>query len=325
MGYRKKSRKLLDKYEEENPQKAKAFRLLKIIFAVCILPAAVISSYAIRQIYIEPFDVETGHEQLDPAGNSCPPGSQKKEAGQCGCSEPDFDLDSDGIADCNDMCPDDPQKIDPGWCGCGLADADRDSDTTVDCRETCPDDPGKTAPGKCGCGRLDIDTDGDGLMDCDDNCPFAANSDQADADANGIGDLCERETAAAASACIPGRGSGETQQKTAGGKVDVSVFQFSVPDPGQEGKISIFGLDKATTRVNVRGYRYKSDDEYFSRIVTLPGILPLSEWEKGNYELGIFESAASPLPARGRFCIKVFDSNQKPVAVRVVNREVRGQ
>ena len=36
-----------------------------------------------------------------------------------------------------------------------------------------------------------IDTDGDGIIDSQDNCPLKANSDQADQDNDGIGDVCE--------------------------------------------------------------------------------------------------------------------------------------
>jgi hypothetical protein len=36
-----------------------------------------------------------------------------------------------------------------------------------------------------------IDTDGDGVIDSQDNCPLKANSDQADQDNDGIGDVCE--------------------------------------------------------------------------------------------------------------------------------------
>ncbi|MFT5042108.1 MAG: putative repeat protein (TIGR01451 family) [Hyphomicrobiaceae bacterium] len=35
------------------------------------------------------------------------------------------------------------------------------------------------------------DADGDGIPDVDDNCPLIANTDQADADSDGIGDVCE--------------------------------------------------------------------------------------------------------------------------------------
>jgi uncharacterized delta-60 repeat protein len=36
-----------------------------------------------------------------------------------------------------------------------------------------------------------LDTDGDGIPDGDDNCPFVQNSDQDDADDNGLGDACD--------------------------------------------------------------------------------------------------------------------------------------
>jgi YVTN family beta-propeller protein len=39
-----------------------------------------------------------------------------------------------------------------------------------------------------------VDTDGDGVIDDLDNCPDIANSDQADADGDGIGDVCEPDT-----------------------------------------------------------------------------------------------------------------------------------
>ncbi|MDH3385667.1 MAG: thrombospondin type 3 repeat-containing protein, partial [Nitrosopumilus sp.] len=37
----------------------------------------------------------------------------------------------------------------------------------------------------------DHDTDGDGIFDNKDNCPHVPNSDQADANNNGVGDACE--------------------------------------------------------------------------------------------------------------------------------------
>ena len=41
-----------------------------------------------------------------------------------------------------------------------------------------------------GPGPHNVDTDGDGFADCEDNCPLQPN-DQADADANGVGDACD--------------------------------------------------------------------------------------------------------------------------------------
>ncbi|HQL53920.1 MAG TPA: C1 family peptidase [Phycisphaerae bacterium] len=57
--------------------------------------------------------------------------------------------------------------------------------------DECPDDPDKTEPGTCGCGTPDVDSDDDGVMDCVDNCPETANADQADADTDGVGDVCQ--------------------------------------------------------------------------------------------------------------------------------------
>jgi hypothetical protein len=42
--------------------------------------------------------------------------------------------------------------------------------------------------------QLVVDTDADGVLDFDDNCPLIANPDQADADLDGVGDLCEEDT-----------------------------------------------------------------------------------------------------------------------------------
>ena len=40
--------------------------------------------------------------------------------------------------------------------------------------------------------KIDEDTDGDGLLDSQDNCIFVANSNQADLDRDGIGDVCDK-------------------------------------------------------------------------------------------------------------------------------------
>jgi hypothetical protein len=87
----------------------------------------------------------------------------------------DVDLDADGVADCND--PDD------------------DSDGTPDLVDGCPRDRLKTSPGTCGCGVVDTtaDADADGIIDCLDNCPAVANANQADCDADGLGNACESQ------------------------------------------------------------------------------------------------------------------------------------
>ncbi|MFP4112573.1 MAG: LamG-like jellyroll fold domain-containing protein, partial [Candidatus Woesearchaeota archaeon] len=69
--------------------------------------------------------------------------------------------------------------------------ADSDGDGRGDACDSCPNDPEKTSPGICGCGVSDIDSDGDGYPDCNDNCPSYHNSDQADHDSDGMGDVCD--------------------------------------------------------------------------------------------------------------------------------------
>jgi len=87
----------------------------------------------------------------------------------------DVDLDADGVADCND--PDD------------------DGDGTPDLADGCPRDRLKTSPGTCGCGVVDTtaDADADGVIDCLDNCLAVANANQADCDADGLGNACESQ------------------------------------------------------------------------------------------------------------------------------------
>ena len=93
------------------------------------------------------------------------------------------DTDSDGLVDDCDNCPTTPNADQDDADGDGFGDA---------CDE-CPNDPNKIVPGLCGCGAPDSldDRDGDTVIDCLDNCPDRANTNQADADGNGIGDVCE--------------------------------------------------------------------------------------------------------------------------------------
>ena len=124
----------------------------------------------------------------DQDGCAADPG--KTEPGVCGCGTADTDSDGDNTADCIDGCPADGGKTESGVCGCGTADTDSDGDNTADCIDGCPADGGKTESGVCGCGTADTDSDGDNTADCIDNCVGIPN-DQADADADGAGDLCD--------------------------------------------------------------------------------------------------------------------------------------
>ena len=99
------------------------------------------------------------------------------------------DTDGDGRADSADNCPAvaNPQQADLDGDGEGDAcDADDDGDGVPDVVEE-----------QRGSDPRAADSDGDGAADGSDNCPVDANADQADGDANGTGDACERPADAA--------------------------------------------------------------------------------------------------------------------------------
>jgi len=132
-----------------------------------------------------------------------------------GCGNPTYfgDCDRDGIYDYGDNCPAtfNPSQTDSDLDGLGdlcdvcpvVADpdqADSDGDGRGDACDTCPLDPAPDQDGDGLCGSADRcpldpdnDIDGDGLCADVDNCPHVSNSDQADADGDGVGDACDSD------------------------------------------------------------------------------------------------------------------------------------
>ena len=76
----------------------------------------------------------------------------------------------------------------------GVVPPDVDADGLPDGEDNCPDvaNPDQADADKDGKGDLcDDDTDGDGVPNDDDNCPLVENADQADLDKDGVGDACD--------------------------------------------------------------------------------------------------------------------------------------
>ncbi|WP_420553467.1 MBG domain-containing protein [Tenacibaculum aiptasiae] len=106
-----------------------------------------------------------------------------------------IDTDSDGM----------PNDCVGGTCTGGLIiDTDDDNDTVLDVNDAFPlnasasvDTDSDGMPDDCVGGTctgglvLDEDDDNDTVLDISDNCPIAVNTDQADADLDGIGDVCD--------------------------------------------------------------------------------------------------------------------------------------
>ncbi|ANM31529.1 hypothetical protein ABI59_21115 [Acidobacteria bacterium Mor1] len=101
----------------------------------------------------------------------------------------EVDADGDGepaCSDCDDLNP---------FCGQDCVDGDGDGLCRFDDCDDTDSACGQFCGGECGdfCEFEDssYDWDSDGVPDCRDNCPVVANAMQADADQDGVGDLCD--------------------------------------------------------------------------------------------------------------------------------------
>lgn len=161
------------------------------------------------------------------------------------------DSDGDGIIDPDDNCPDDPNPNQEDGDQDGVGDVcdncpddsnadqvDADGDGTGDICDGCPDDPDKIEPGICGCGVPDEDIDEDGIL-CEDNCPDVANADQADADQDGVGDVCDNcpDDANPDQADSDGDGTGDACDGCVNdpNKTEPGICGCGVPDSDDDG------------------------------------------------------------------------------------------
>ena len=150
--------------------------------------------------------------------DSCATGQWKCSFGILICTDDDAldDADGDGVWDCHDPCVGDEtlignpcdSAVDPDDCSGGTYSCtsgtllctddvfvdDEDADGVWDCHDTCPGTAVGVSVDSTGCSCTQAgpsDLDGDTIIDGCDNCPAMPNTDQADVDTDGVGDVCD--------------------------------------------------------------------------------------------------------------------------------------
>jgi cytosine/adenosine deaminase-related metal-dependent hydrolase len=137
------------------------------------------------QVYYPPFFCKDEVPTEEP---SCVPSraeteSVKGSSAYTGTTS-DTDLDGDGIPNEQDNCPKIFNPVRPMDSG---RQADADNDGIGDACDECPEDPTQQCTH-----ATSGDLDGDGIPNGLDNCPEKANDNQADADKDGRGDVCDQ-------------------------------------------------------------------------------------------------------------------------------------
>jgi hypothetical protein len=211
---------------------------------------------------------------------------------------PDLDFDGSGGA-----------TLGPYWIRVEV-ETDMDGDGTPDAVDPCPLDADNDADDDGLCANADActDTDGDGWGDpgspfntCpDDNCPDVAN-DQADADADSVGDACDNCSVEPNSDQADGDGDGLGDACDDWASVDLVVTHFWLSDNGDDdGFADTNEIVEMVITVRNRGNR--TSDAAFARLSTESPLIDCVGTE--TIEIGDLAAGESGQPA-GRFRFKV--------------------
>jgi hypothetical protein len=147
---------------------------------------------------------DTDDDRIGDACDNCPTTPNRDQADQDGDRIGDVcddDRDGDGVPNGTDNCHDvhnpAPQADGDGdgiGDACDPVDDDRDRDGIPNSPDNCPDTPNTDQADLDRDGRGDVcddDRDGDGIPNTTDNCPDVPNPDQADRNRDGRGDACD--------------------------------------------------------------------------------------------------------------------------------------
>ena len=167
---------------------------------------------------VDPWEGDDDHDGILNEDDDCPTSNGNSTQDLVGCQDIDgdgwsnqgdaffdektqwLDTDGDGFGDNasgfqGDQCPNEPGVANgTNGIGCPLVIPDSDDDGVPDDDDACPGTAAGVVVNETGCVPLPPpppDNDGDGVVNADDNCPDSSNADQADADGDGVGDVCD--------------------------------------------------------------------------------------------------------------------------------------
>ena len=167
---------------------------------------------------VDPWAGDDDHDGILNENDDCPNSNGNSTQDLVGCQDIDgdgwsntgdafftdptqwLDTDGDGFGDNasgfqGDQCPNEAGVANgTNGVGCPLVIPDSDDDGVPDVDDACPGTAAGVVVNETGCEPPPPpppDNDGDGVVNADDNCPDSSNTDQADADGDGVGDVCD--------------------------------------------------------------------------------------------------------------------------------------
>ena len=216
------------------------------------------------------------------------------------------DQDDDGVVDLLDNCPDvsnaDQSNVAGGIAGDACEDTDQDG--VVDANDPCPSEDINDADGDGWCsgdGFFNL-TGGPALLGDADNCPSVTNASQADADEDGLGDVCDN-TGAEKPACTKncggtslattdtdGDGLSDNEEAALGTNPNIADTDTDGNDDGADNCPLISNADQVDTDSDGKGDACDSDDDNDSIADTADNCPLISNVDQRNTDAALTET-----------------------------------